>query len=322
MKKGWLLFFFVPVPLLCQVLIQGQAVNGSKDSTAVSGLRIVLQRMMPQTAETGMPEKTADLLSGRDGRFECTVPQPDSTAHYFVTSEHQGAWYFSELITVEATSRRIPTRIVIFDSCRSASQIVTLMHHIIVEDNGSALLVREMRMLSNPLNRTILAAVQDEHESAATLMFQLPAAARGFTPENADPDAFALHGHTVYFKGVLEPGSHQLSFVYELPWQDGRADLTVIAATETRSLDFFVADAGQVASTSRLVDHGPFTIRDRTFARYGGRDVPAGQALRIRFQRKSQPDTGEHPYYALGLTGGLLLVALMVYELKKRNRVP
>jgi len=319
MKKVWLFFFFVPMPLLCQVLIQGQALNGSQDSSAVSGLHIVLQRMTP---ETGLAEKTADLLSGRDGRFECTVPQPDSTAHYFITSEHQGARYYSELMTVDASSRRIPTRIVIFDSCRSASRIVTLMHHVIVEDNGSALLVREMRMLSNPLNRTILAAVQDEHESAATLMLQLPPAARGFTPEHANPDVFALHGHTVYFKGALEPGSHQVSFTYELPWQDGRADLTVIAATATRSLDFFVADAGQVASTDRLLDHGPFTIRDRTFARYGSRDVPAGQALQIRFQRPSQPDSDEHPYYALGLTGGLLLVALAIYELKKRDRVP
>lgn len=319
MKRVWLFFFFVPMPLLCQVLIQGQALNGSQDSSAVGGLHIVLQRMTP---ETGVAEKTADLLSGRDGRFECTVPQPDSTSHYFVTSEHQGARYYSELMTVEASSRRIPTRIVIFDSCRSGSQIVTLMHHVIVEDNGAALLVHEMRMLSNPLNRTILAAVQDEHESAATLMVQLPPAARGFTPQNADPDAFALHGHSVYFKGVLEPGSHQLSFTYELPWQDDCADLTVIATTATRSVDFFVADAGQVASTNGLVDHGPFTIRDRTFARYGGRDVPAGQAQQIRFQRSSQPHQDEHPYYALGVTGGLLLVALSVYELKKRNRVP
>jgi len=269
-----------------------------------------------------MAEKIADLLSGRDGRFTFAVPRPDSTAHYFVTSEHQGARYFSELISVEAQSRRVPTRIVIFDSCRSASRIVTLMHHVIVEDNGAALWVREMRMLSNPLNRTLLAAVQDEHESAATLMFHLPPAARGFAPDNADPNAFALHGHTVYFKGVLEPGSHQLSFTYELPWQDGRADLTVITATATRSVDFFVANAGQVASTSRLKDHGPFTIRDRTFARYGGRDVPAGQALQIRFQRHDRADQGEHPYYALGLTGSLLLVALTVYTLKKRNRVP
>ncbi|NLP09888.1 hypothetical protein GX408_05765 [bacterium] len=319
MKRVWLFLYFMPAPLLCQVLIQGQALNGSQDSSAVSGLHIVLQRMTP---ETGVAEKTADLLSGRDGRFQGTVPQPDSTAHYFVTSEYQGARYFSELMTVDRLSRRISTRIVIFDSCRSASRLITLMHHVIVEDNGTALLVREMRALSNPLNRTILAAVQDEHESAATLMLQLPPTARRFTPQNADPDAFALHGHTVYFKGVLEPGNHQLHFTYELPWRDGRAELIVIAATATRSLDFFVADAGQLASTSRLKDHGPFTIRDRTFARYGARDVSAGQALQINFQRSNQPDPGEHPYYALGLTGGLLLVALTVYELKKRNPVP
>lgn len=322
MNKIIVLLSLLPLGLFAdQVLIQGRALNGSADSSGIAGVELLLQKMAHGHDAGGAMEEPSRTLSASGGLFRFTVSQPDSTINYFLSADYQGARYFSELITLQPGSSRLITQIVVFDSSNSHAALSTLMHHIFVQDAGEFVSVREMHMLSNPLQKTILNALHDTHEPNATLAFRLPAGSRNVNTLGPDPDELSVHGQTVYFMGILEPGTRQVGYTYEIPWQNDQADLTITAATASRSVDFFLLAAEQVHAINGLTDQGPFTIRDKTFRRYGSQNVQPGQPVQILLQRQSAQSVREHPYYAVAVTAGLLLLAMISVGLKKKQPV-
>jgi hypothetical protein len=317
MKKMTLLILCSVFSLFAQntVLIQGQALNGSADSTAIAGLELALQKMA--AGPSGEMSVAARTTSGNDGQFHMQIPAPDSSANYFVAADYQGASYFSEVIRISNRDLRIPARIVVFDSTHDHSSVSTLMHHIFIQDAGANVSVREMRVLYNPLHKTILNAMPNSVEPEASLSLELPAGAEQFSALNAHFDTeLKFKGHTVYFMDILVPGNRQVGYVYELPWQNDQVVLSLTAAMPSRSTDFFIANPEWSVSATGLTDHGPFTIRDKTFQRFGAQNLKYGEPVQIVLQRKTAASV-EHPYYAVGLTAGLLALALIAARMRK-----
>jgi hypothetical protein len=294
------------------VLVSGKVLNGSRDSLGVAGIEIVLQKMAAGTNQPGGMQDVDKFSSLSGGSFQFTVPSPDSTTSYFVSADHQGARYYSELVAVEPNSIRVPTQLAVFDSTHDNRAVQTMMHHIFIEDSGESMAVREMRIMQNPLTKTILNAVNDAHEHEAALRFMLPAAAQNVEPIGSHFDELAVHQQYVYYKSILEPGNRQIGYSYNIAWQSNVVVLDLTVSHPTRSLDFFIANPDLVVQADGLTDEGPFTIRNSTFRRYGAQNVGAGQKVQIIFKRQNTAFVAEHPYYAMATTAGLLLLAVIV----------
>lgn len=302
------------LPAYSSVQISGRVLNGSRDSVGVAGVTVMLQKMA-----AGDMQDIDKLVSMSSGSFQFTVPSPDSGINYFISSDHQGARYYSEAVAVETGSIRVPAQLVIFDSTHDNSAVQTMMHHVFVEDIGEGLAVREMRIMHNPLSRTILNAIHDEHETEAALRFLLPAAAQNVEAVGSHFDELAAHPPYLYYKGILEPGNRQIGYVYNLAWHANEAALDLHITQATRSLDFFIANPDLVVQAEGVTDAGPFTIRNSTFRRYSAQNPAAGQRVQMVFRRQGAAFVTEHPYYAMATTAILMLLAMVVAFSRKQT---
>ncbi len=314
MKKTLLILFLSCFSLSAKnsLLIQGRALNGSADSTALAGLSVALHKM----STTGDLTLIDSSRTDRNGGFRFLVSQPDSSADYYLAAEHQAARYFSDAIRIAAGAERVPAQIVVFDSTRHAGSVSILMHHVFLEDAGASVRVREMRVLHNPLTKTILDALADRN---ATLALELPPAAENFTGQGLHFDGeLTRDGHTVYFMDILLPGNRQIGYEYELPWHDNQVTLTLTSSMATRAMDFFLANPEWSASVQGLLDRGPFKIRESTVHRYGAQNLRPGDRVQMVIARKNIAGK-QQPWYAIGITG-LLLVLAVVASAIKQNR--
>ncbi len=297
-----------------EATLNGRVLNGSRDSSVVANQPVTLQLFR---AAAHAPVDVATQRSSANGAYSFAVAAPDTGATYIASTEHDGVRYYSD----QAHFAHMPqarTDIVIFDSTQSNREIAVLMHHLFIQDSGESLSLRETRVLSNPTQKTILNAIADGHEHGAILRIDLPPWAMNITPI---PGQFGtdlhVHENALYDAGVFEPGSRQLSFAYELPWQRNRATLVIQVYQPTRSLDLFIGEQGLKLEGAGLVAHGPFNIRGTAYQRFGLENVAAGTRLQLQVVRET-PQAEAFPSWLIPIaTAALLLFGVSFSRLFK-----
>ncbi|HQI47455.1 MAG TPA: hypothetical protein PLN61_02235 [bacterium] len=306
----WILLALAVLPaadsLAQNASFSGRLLDGSRDSSAVAGAPVILQFF---TAEHP-PRNLMTQTTGRDGAFSFHLTVTDSGASYIAMVEHQGVRYYSGEAEF-SHNRAVRNDIVRFDSTRDSRGIVVLMHHIILQDQGASLTLRETRVLRNPGNKTILNALTDGHETEALLKIILPPWAQHITPMAGQfgPE-LKVHGNLIYDTGVFEPGNRQISFTYDLPWQKERAPLAIQIDQPTRSLDLFLPQTGLRLEGSGVQDLGPFTIRGTTYQRFGVENAMPGTRLQLQVVRNAPAAVALPPWLTLAATGSLLILGV------------
>lgn len=300
-------------------LFKGRIVNASHDSIGIAGKEIALQWFKEGLRE---PMHVAAARSAAGGRFEFRIAAVDTSAHYLVSSDHQGVRYYSKPVHLHKSAGAV-LDIAVFDSTRSNRQVRGTMHHLFAQNTGKSLAVRESRILTNPSTKTIVHAIADGHEKEAILRFVLPTTAQNITPiSGRDAGELTVHGHIVYDNGVFEPGSRQISYAYEIPWKYDEAALEVDFPQPTRAFDVFVADAGITLQGDRLIDHGPFNIRGINYQRYGLQEVESGSRIRVRFTRQSGAAEEDSPALLIISTITLLTAGLLAAAARRNRGTP
>ncbi len=319
------MFRSISLLLICSVfavsaqngLFRGRVVNASRDSIGLSGQEVQLF-LFNQT----FPEPKL-INSGRstaNGHFQIAINQIDSAAQYLAATDHDGVRYYSEPMPIK--SGMVIQDIVVYDSTHSAQTVRGLMHHVFVQNAGRSLAVRESRILENYSNKTIVSAINDEHEREAIFRIVLPAGAQNITPISARGEELSVHGHLLYDTGVFEPGRRQISFAYEIPWQKDRAPIEVDVPFATRAFDVFIGDEKMTLKGEGLVDHGPFNIRGVSYRRYGLQDVAAGKRIQLQFLRSAATTDTANPKRLLLITAGVLLVGVLFASLWRHKSTP
>ncbi len=305
---AWILLALATLPAAGSraqsVTFSGRLLDGSRDSSIVAGAPVILQYF---TAEHP-PRDLMTQTTGRDGAFSFHFAAADSGTSYIAMVEHQGVRYYSDQAAF-SHNQAARSDIVRFDSTRDGRGITVLMHHIILQDQGESLGLRETRVLRNPGDKTILNALTDGHETEALLKIILPPWAQHITPMAGQfGTELHVHGNLVYDTGVFEPGNRQISFTYDLPWQKERATLAIQIDQPTRSLDLFVAQTGLQLEGSGVKDLGPFTIRGTTYQRYGVENAMPGSRLQLQVVRSTPAAVALPPWVTLAATGALLVL--------------
>ncbi len=295
------LFLFSGVATLTAVTFRGRMMNGSKDSSAVSGLNVELLKFDPSTR---MPEPIDKQITSEQGKFRFFIPGTETDSRYFASSGYQGARYFSEPLQADSINT-----LVVYDSTHSVDALQTVMHHVFIEQGEGALLVRENRIIENRGNRSVINAYPDTEAGVATFVFTLPQSNFNFKPsENNDAKMVAM-SNRVYDMGIFLPGARQISYSYFVPWNGKNKTLILNPGLTTSDYDVFINNPDLRVSSNQLQFMGDFTIRGRRYLRLQGEELQKESRIVLRIETD---DSGVPVYvlisiFSLVLTGGYLL---------------
>jgi hypothetical protein len=290
-------------------VIQGHVVNGSKDSSAVSGLFVELLRFDPARR---MPEAVEEQPAMQNGRFVFTVSLRDTTIRYYASSEYQGVRYFSQPLLSEGENF-----LVVYDSTHSADSLHTVMHHLIIDQGRDALFMRENRIIRNPLDYTVVNAFPETPAGMATFVYPLPLSSFNFTPsENSDAKMAALNNR-VYDMGVFLPGTRQISYSYFVPWNRNDKTLVLKPGLPTRAYEVFInnPDIGVISEQLQFI--GPFNIRGIPYLRFKAQHLERDGRIVLQLH---MPSRGPSNTMIIVLFGGILIVTYLVSIIKSPDR--
>lgn len=268
-------------PVLQAAAVTGRIFNGSQDSTALRGLMVELLEFK---ADRRMPAQIAETTTDQDGKFRFVLPPAEPTSTLLASTVFLGVRYFSP--PLQANQEPLPfLNIAVYDTLQSTHHIQQLMHHIFIQDEGATLSIRETRVIDNPIKRAVLDVWHTESAPFPTLRYSLPPGARNPSlPEEKTSNLFvtkeAIFDHT-----ILLPGSHRVTFQYEIPWKQNMLELAFSVDYSTRSLNVFNASHKISVQSEQLTDQGAFTLHDQPLRRYSADSLAVDTPIRIRLQR-------------------------------------
>lgn len=302
---------FLPLLLNGGARIDGRVINATRDSLAVSNILVALQKL---TAGDAAPQPVGTQTTGRLGNFNFNVTEPD-TADYFVTADYLGVRYFSNGLKLINGANDLQT-VVVYDTTRSTAQVTALMHHILIDDLGESLQLRETRVLNNPTTKTIIAP-STASETEGIFRFPLPPGAVDFTPLSGPIGEDLIEsGNAAVDRGVFIPGNKTVAYAYQLPLQKSQQTMFSIPHA-ARMFDLFVNSNSLRIESPQLTDLGEFTIRGLSYRRYGASNLPADSQVRVAFVRTGAARATSSSIILL--LSGLLLVAGLASGLSRRR---
>lgn len=295
-----------------QAVFKGQVLNGTQDSSAVSGLSVDLQGFGPNDS---VPRNMASQSTDKDGSFRFTLSDFDSALTYYNSVNFQGVRYFGQPSQINEPRQTIENTIVVFDSTHSVDAIKNLMHHVFLQDMGDVLLVRESRVLANESSKAII-SLTDGNETASTLSYGLPARAQTFRAGSRQlASQLIVSDERILDQGIILPGNRQISYTYEIPWQGDRINFNLPVDYPTKSLELFSASPNMTLLSETIRDMGPFSIRDVAYQRYHVESPQRGTELSLLITRQGFSKASPIPYILT--TCLLLIVGLLLVKTQK-----
>jgi len=310
MKFTYMLVLLLSSACIVQAatVISGRVVNATHDNSAVPTARLTLEKQTPGAA---VSLKVSETTASRTGAFRISLDAVDAASTYFVVTDFAGIRYVSAALT-PAAGQTTDITLVVYDSTHSAAGVDAFMHHIMIDDIGSALQFRETHVLNNPGDKTIIQAISDDNVGPALARFHLPGDAKDFTPLSThSAQDMIKRGDYVYDRGVFQPGQKTISFAYKVPMAQRQRTFSIDIPHTARSFDLFIDGKNLSVASSRLEDYGPFTIRGSQYHRYGAANVAAGDQIQFTVKRRGVDSPRQSPTLALSLTAILLLAGLL-----------
>ncbi len=280
-----------------------QAVAGM---VPMRGVVVTLHRIGPSAAGA-----IDSLRTDTRGEFSFRVAA-DSASMYLATSRHAGIAYFapptrlgdvlgeSEIVVFDTTSAAVPLR-------------VSGRHLVVSAPNASG--ARELVEVYEIQNDTIVTAVSTAPDRP-TFRAQLPAGARNVRATQGDftGGAVRVEGATARIVAPIAPGVRQLVLTYEL--EAGVFPLALALDLPADVLEVLLEEQAGRVDGGALQALGPVTVEGRSFARFLGRDVPAGAPVSIVV-----PDRVPSAALPAWAPGALLgIVSLLIVALAVRRR--
>ena len=287
-------------------VITGRVMNATRDSVGVRNVSVYLLQF--KSGETQTRDLGETRTSAR-GVFRFTVQSPDTTTTYFAAVDYLGVRYFSHGTHFHGGADKVEQNVVVYDTTNSAANVEELMHHVFIDNVGRAAQLREMHILNIPGKRTLINAITDDNGQKATFKFDYPINATRFTGQSDHAAQVYQFGRNVFVRGYALPGTRQIAYSYEIPWQKNTASVSLGVSYPTRTMDIFISNPKLILVSDQLQDLGPFTIRDVKYRRYGAENLTVGSKLSFRVVRMVNID--DSPLATIVLTSFLLIAGLL-----------
>lgn len=220
--------------------IEGRIVQGSADGAAPTAQEVTLMAYMSFT-----PVATFTTTTDADGAFafEQLATEPDVV--YFVGTNYAEIAYGSDLISLSPLTPTLQLEIPVYETTTDPSALRVNRMQWVVDQQPGALRVRQILIVSNDQDRTVVGRALDGAERPVTLA--LPAPANAVDLEFQDGALGARYqqvGDVLYDTTPLRPGaqSRQVLMGYTIPFEGTTAAFTTDFAYPVDALTLLVAD--------------------------------------------------------------------------------
>ncbi|HRA68777.1 MAG TPA: c-type cytochrome, partial [Caldilinea sp.] len=220
--------------------IEGRIVQGSTDGAAPTAQEVTLMAYMSFT-----PVATFTTTTDADGAFafEQLATEPDVV--YFVGTNYAEIAYGSDLISLSPLTPTLQLEIPVYETTTDPSALRVNRMQWVVDQQPGALRVRQILIVSNDQDRTVVGRALDGAERPVTLA--LPAPANAVDLEFQDGALGARYqqvGDVLYDTTPLRPGaqSRQVLMGYTIPFEGTTAAFTTDFAYPVDALTLLVAD--------------------------------------------------------------------------------
>ncbi|MDZ7723842.1 MAG: hypothetical protein U5R06_13800 [candidate division KSB1 bacterium] len=291
--------------------LAGTVLNASRDSMPAPGIDVELLAVIGQQAPFTLDTTTTDSR----GRFKLQLNQPASGGTVYASAQNQGVRYYSDALSPDESSG---LTLFVYDTTHSAASLHILMHHVVVQDLGKTVHIRETRVFENDSNLTVLDVRSDTPVGPALFQFSVPKELMLFQPGERLSDADVMYEKgRVYDKRILPPGKSQLTYTYELNWKGNRTPVLTDIHPDTRSFGVFLADTHLQAISEHLQDRGDFQIGSHIYRRYSG--TRAGDKTLLQFAVKREGVSAQSPWPAIIISVFFCIGAYLIVLRVKRK---
>jgi 5-hydroxyisourate hydrolase-like protein (transthyretin family) len=260
-------------------IIEGQVMNGTADAPpdSVAGLEVALYRM---SGESG--ELVTTTVSDGEGRFRFEDLPTDEDIVYVFELEYQDIFYGAQS-SFPAGDTILHVVATIHETTSGDDSIAVERHHLIVDFESDAVVLRELYIFDNASDRIYVG------QEGATLRFYLPdgAADLSFGDTETAADVIETSEGFAYTRR-LPPGQTQILYSYSVPYDGTELTLRRTILYPTANLDLLVANVGVQAETAQLSYSGLTSTGDESYMHFGGTDLPADTTIELRISGGSQ----------------------------------
>lgn len=263
------------------VQVRGQVRNGSRDSVAVASIEVKLLAFKGHSDQLAFTRTTG---ANARGEFLFQDLPLDSSTIFYASASHDGISFYSTPIHAHEFSNDESERpVFIYEKTTDISALDIPMYHIFFQADGRLGFVREVMVVQNSGNKAIVTGTAESGAAPATVRIGLPLGAEQLQlTSGLDPAMTQLVNRSLLVRDAILPGTHQFSFVYQIPARGQQFDLSRTVYAQVSVLSLFTPQSiGSIASP-QLHSSGPFTIRNVVYNRFASEQLPANTNLEIR----------------------------------------
>jgi hypothetical protein len=300
------------------MVFKGRVINASRDSIGVENIPVLLQRFYEK--QESAPVEIDRKESGKNGLYQFRITIPDS-ASVVAFADYQSVRYYSHVVPPSSRSITIDHNIAVYDTSHQTGNVEILMHHLFVDDKNGSAGFRETLILNNPTRFALTHRMHEPQIGEATFRFTLPPS--GINYEILSPafgNEMTIQNGTLYDRGIALPGNRQISYSYEIPWQENEVKLSLAIDYPSRTLDLFTSSEKISVLGDNVLDHGPFQIRSVQYHRYGVTGITTGTDVSLVIKRSGAPPPRQSPQPVIIITAVILGCGLGYSLLKHRRQ--
>ncbi len=256
--------------------IRGRVVHAGRPE-AVDGIEVVLYAL-PQGAPPGL--RKARTKQGGGFAFE-NVSNDPSTA-YLVGARVGEVPFPGEKVIFSAGELQREVEIRIAEPTLDAKAIRVGDVKLRLDWVGGRLLLTESHRLHNASDRVFFVPAAQRAGRSPGFRTGLPDGAAGLTgPLGILPEGLQKRGNEIVFFGPIYPGEQELTFAYEIPAADGKADLHKRFPDGAEHASVLVSEGGPSVSAPGLEAGEPATLDGRSYRTFTSRKLRPGAQLAL-----------------------------------------
>lgn len=307
-------------PLQAAVQLRGQVRNGSHDSLAVANIEVKLLAFKGHSDQMAFTRAT---VANTRGEFLFKDLPLDSRTIFYASADYDGISYYSTPIHAHEFSNNESERpVFIYEKTTATSALDIPMYHIFFEAEGKLGYVREVMVVQNNGNKAIVISAADSGMAPAVVRIGLPLGAEQVQlVSGMDPATTQLVNRALLIRDTILPGTHQYSFVYQIPVRGNQFDLSRSMYVQVSVLSLFTPQNIGTIASQQLHSSGPFTIRNVVYNRYASEPIEAGTSLEIRI---AGTGSGRNftPFVIVGIALVVFIGVLVAVSKKSLRPIP
>ena len=196
--------------------------------------------------------------------------------------------YWSDPILLDNTTTTLDMPVRVYEQTTASDAIHIGTLHLIAAQDGGALAVTEIYVMSNLGDRTVA-----NTSGEPSLRFNLPAGATGFQGMSSTPGVYVPFddGSGFGYFEAIPPGQDTVQVIvsYQLPL-NGDVDLSRSPTYPINAVNVLIQAGDLTASGDQLIDQGVQEFQGQTFQVFTGGPFSANQPLTFRLARPASAD--------------------------------